>query len=85
MSKYSKTKNKRHNVMEKLEEIAKNTFKNTGFFHNVNIESCPENIRDVLDGVGLDKYGNTAKGVYQTGLEFGHIYKYTNTCIAVGP
>jgi hypothetical protein len=67
MSKYSKTKNKRHNVMEKLEEIANNTFKNTGFFHNVNIESYPESIRGVLDGVGLDKYGTTAQGVFQTG------------------
>ena len=54
--------------MEKLEEIAKNTFKNTGFFHNVNIESYPESIRSVVDGVGQDKYESTAKGVYQTGL-----------------
>ena len=30
MSKYSKTKNKRTNVMEKLEEIGQNSFKSTG-------------------------------------------------------
>lgn len=66
MSKYSKTK--RHNVMEKLEEIANNTFKNTGFFHNLNIESYPDSVRKILDGVGQDKWGNTALGVYQTGL-----------------
>merc|ERR1712003_253377 len=53
--------------MEKLEEIATNTFKNTGFFHNVNIDSYPGSIRNILDGVGQNKYGSTAKGVYQTG------------------
>ena len=53
--------------MEKLEEIAKNTFKNTGFFHNVNIDSYPDKIRGFLDGVGQDKYAETAKGAYQTG------------------